>query len=317
MQETLRGKLEELGPDDILRILTVSRRTGILTLWRQGRKAVLRFRDGLLVGAAAPQAGPLLGELLVRRGVVGQETVDRALELQCREARGVPLGVLLRSRFGVEVRQLEPVVREQLEQIVMPLLGWSRGEYDFVPQTAVETVDAAYLDLLPLLTEHADVRGVEPAPPPAMAEPVRPPASFATVVVVDDDRELGRCLVLGLEGEFTAIALTSAEEALAEIDRLYRDGFRPAVVVDLIMPRRDGKGMLAGLELVRSVRERFPGVALVAVTDFHHAEAAAEVAAAGYPLLTKPRRGTVQGEPFTGYFEEVRTFLRGALSLIS
>lgn len=303
MQEALRGKLEDLGPDDIIRILAVSRRTGVLRLSLQERTAVLRFRDGLLVGAEAPQPGPLLGELLVRCGVVGQETVDRALAVQRQEDVGVPLGVILRSRFGVELRQLEPVVREQLAQIITPLLSWSRGEYDFIPLAVIETVDAAYLDPLQVLAEYVGQ--------PAAPLPVPP------VVVVDDDRDLLRCLKQGLEEAFVVTALTVAEDALAEIDRLCREGSRPAVVVDLIMPRQDGSGMLAGLDLVRSVRRRFPDLLLLAVADFHHAEAAAEVTAAGYPLLEKPRRGSVQGESFTRFSEEVRKFLDGAYPRIS
>ena len=45
----LHGKLEELGLDEILQIIGISRRTGILTLTSQGREAVLYIRDGLLV----------------------------------------------------------------------------------------------------------------------------------------------------------------------------------------------------------------------------------------------------------------------------
>lgn len=54
MQSGLHGKLEELGLDEILQIVGVSRRTGIPTPESRGREAVPQFRDGPLAVLLPP-----------------------------------------------------------------------------------------------------------------------------------------------------------------------------------------------------------------------------------------------------------------------
>jgi CheY-like chemotaxis protein len=65
------------------------------------------------------------------------------------------------------------------------------------------------------------------------------------VLVVDDDEDIVTALVMFLESAgFTAEGVTSAEAALARL----RAGFRPcSMVVDILMPARDGWALVAEL----------------------------------------------------------------------
>ncbi len=325
MQDSLRGKLEELGLDEILQIVGLSRRTGILTLRCNGAEAALHFKDGLVVCASSSEIRQTLGELLVKHGIVEQEMVRQALALQQHEGSRERIGVILRDRFQVELQQIERAVREKMATVVMTLFPWTDGEYDFVSVSEVATVDSAYLDPLQLMAGHGGtldkliaegmrhaeylngVRKDNEVPVVSAAESI---PSIPAVVVADDDVEMGRCIARGLAGEFSVFSVTSTADALTRVDSLCREGQQPLVVVDLIIPKADGSGVLGGLDLVRQIRTRFPAVQLISISDFHHAEAVLELSTMGCPCLVKPRRGATQGEPFTRFMEELRAVLQ-------
>ena len=73
------------------------------------------------------------------------------------------------------------------------------------------------------------------------------PGEERIVVLVDDDELVRERLSTLLTGcGFTVHDFSKTEDTLIKIDFLYRDGFRPTVLVDLIMPRMDGSGILGG-----------------------------------------------------------------------
>lgn len=333
MQDSLHGKLGELGLDDILQIIAVSRRTGILTLKGTGREAVLQFKDGLVVSAASTELRRPLGELLVKAGV-DAAVVSQALDMQQRHAMPERIGVILRSLFKLDLLQIERIVREQMETVVMSLFPWGQCEYDFVPVQHVDTVDAAYLDPLQLLMEHGDeieeliAEGLRQTPDMTETAPLlsretmlvaaqQTGAADTTVlpaaVLADDDEELSRAVARALSGQFTVVSAARTEDALVRIDTLFKEGVRPAIVVDLIMPRMDGSGVLGGLELIQIVRGNFPELPVIAISDFRHDDAMEELAAIGCACLMKPRRGDIQGERFPVFVNELTAFLRSSI----
>jgi CheY-like chemotaxis protein len=91
---------------------------------------------------------------------------------------------------------------------------------------------------------------------------------------------------------------------------LFRTGISPVVLVDLIMPKMDGTGVLGGLELIQLLHRNFSGVSIIALSDFHHADAVQEVSGLGYPFLNKPRRGDVKGETFITFIDDIKSTLR-------
>ena len=328
MQTGLHGKLEELGLDEILQIVGVSRRTGILTLKSRGREAVLQFRDGLLVRVTSTGFQQSLGELLIRNGAATPEMVQQALVIQQQEQFRERIGTILHHRFNVDLQLIEQTVREQISNVLMTLFAWTEGSFDCAPLD-VETVDAAYLDPVQLILELG-----EKSPEQLVAEAVRvqqqlgadegrepveeileptvlePEASLPALVIVDDDSCMAEALADELQRWFKVSAFTKSEEALVKVDALFRSGSCPVVLVDLIMPKMDGTGVLGGLELIRLLQRNFAGIRLAAVSDFHHAEAVSELSGLGCPFLIKPRRGDTQGEQFASFLSNVKDILQ-------
>lgn len=328
MQSGLHGKLEELGLDEILQIVGVSRRTGILTLKSRGREAVLQFRDGLLVRVTSTGFQQSLGELLIRNGAATPEMVQQALAIQQQEKFRERIGTILHHRFNVDLQVIEQTVREQISNVLMTLFAWTEGSFDCSP-LEVETVDAAYLDPVQLILELGDS-----APDQLVAEgmklqqalgadeghdlveevveltPLAPKqATLPPLVIVDDDTALTEAVAEAFGQWFDVSPFTHSEEALVKIDALFRTGADPVVLVDLIMPKMDGTGVLGGLELIQLLHRNFKGLNIFAISDFHHADAVQELSDMGYACMNKPRRGDTKGDQFGSFVQNLKAAL--------
>ncbi|GFO56684.1 hypothetical protein GMSM_36910 [Geomonas sp. Red276] len=379
---SLVGNLEDLGLGEILQIVSLSRRSGVLSLQSRGREARVIFRNGQVIRAISTTFQQNLGEALIQKGVIDLPTLKRALSIQAEEGFTQLLGVLLIDRFGIPHDAIEAVVREQIENVVYSLFAWAEGTFEFELQEVAER-DAAvdtlqfmlkqglnpqYLAMegsriideqrhreesgegeedvsggseenvdfaFDLLQEKSvpeekaaatpklppiDVPFPEPMARPAAAEAVvdpfaahpgggsldftpteeapEPAAAFAQggepLVLVDDDPGTLEALapLLGRQG-YRVYPVGRSEDALIRVDTLYRDGERPAVVVDLVMPRMDGTGIVGGLELLELLKANFPELSVLAVTDFPNEEGQKRCRGLGVPILVKPGQGEI------------------------
>ncbi len=84
------------------------------------------------------------------------------------------------------------------------------------------------------------------------------------VLVVDDEPSAARQLAIALELEgLQACTAGNADDALAEIEASHATNPVDLVVVELMLPRRNG------LELARELRVRHPGVRIVLTGSYH------------------------------------------------
>jgi CheY-like chemotaxis protein len=106
-------------------------------------------------------------------------------------------------------------------------------------------------------------------------------------------------------------AMTRSEDTLIKVDAICRGGEQPTVLVDLIMPKMDGSGVLGGVELLELLHVNFKDIPIIVMTDYRHADAEVRVRDMGYAFITKPRRVEI-GNPdvmqdFLGHlFDEVQ-----------
>lgn len=319
---SLVGNLEELGLGEILQIVSLSRKTGVLSLNSRGRDGSVFFRQGQVVRAASSTYQQSLGEVLIQKGVIDLAVLRKSLAFQQENGFRERLGVILVKNFGVPQDVIEEVVREQIENVVFSLFAWAEGTFRFEVQNSIETVDGTKLDPLQFMLDqglnpqflamegtrildekrHAaevgfvgdgfsddtdfdfDLIGAPAAV--VSAEPVLKP-----IVVVDDDGQTLRTLSDRLtEKGFVVHAMTRSEDALIKVDTLHRTGERPVVLIDLIMPKMDGSGVLGGVELLELLRNNFKELQLIVMTDYHHADAESKIRDLGCSCITKPRR---------------------------
>jgi len=123
------------------------------------------------------------------------------------------------------------------------------------------------------------------------------------VVIVDDDAPTLRTIADGLtERGFVVHPMTRSEDTLIKVDFLHRSGERPVVLIDLIMPKMDGSGVLGGIELLELLHNNFKDLQLMVMTDYHHAEAVKRVRRLGYTFFNKPRRVEINTPAIMGRF---------------
>lgn len=333
---SLVGNLEDLGLGEILQIVSLSRKSGILALHSRGREGRVVFRQGQVVRATSTTFQESLGEVLVRQGVIDLPTLRQALSVQEEEGFQERLGTILIKRYATPVDKIEDVVREQIEKVVYSLFSWAEGTFEFELQDNVEVVDDTKMDPLQFMLDQGlnpqflamegsriidekrhrgeDLEADAPLPDlassaeesvdisfglleTAAASPQAPaetPVERTLLVMVDNDVAIHQALVAPLsESGFDVSPFVRSEAALAEIEALYRGGVRPAVLVDLIMPRMDGTGVLGGVELLGLVKNKFPGLSVLAMADYHNSAAEREVRRMGFPLIMKPRSSEI------------------------
>lgn len=314
---SLAGNLEDLALGDIVQIISLSRKTGTLSLRRKEQHGFVRFRDGQVVHARSSEEQRFLGEVLVERGFADASSLNRALLLQKQQGGRERLGRILINTFKVDAKAVENVAREQIKQVMQVLFTWEEGTFEFDLREDVETVDDLSIDPVQFMleqglnphlllsgdtfteTDEGPLPGLPAEPHDAvvsaamLAEPA-PRRTGHTVVLVDDDtatlESLSACLS---DRGWKVETFRNGEEALVTIDDLYRHHGIPTVIIDLIMPRMDGSGILGGLELLELLHGNYPDLPVVAMADYHNLEAERKVLGMGVPFILKPRRNEV------------------------
>lgn len=129
----LEGALKDFGPADILQLLSIQRKTGILTLEGRMDRIRLLFHEGNIVSAESKRRGEAnrLGKVLVKKGLIKEEELQTALEEQ--RATGAKVGNILIKKGIVERRQIQEILTSQITETVVHLFAWKEGTYEFVP----------------------------------------------------------------------------------------------------------------------------------------------------------------------------------------
>ena len=128
---SLVGKLEDLGLAEILQIVSLSHKSGVLKLNSCGRTGTIFFRDGQVTRATSSAFPEHLGDLLLRSGMIEPDTLRQALLIQQTLSCGRRLGQILAAEFGVERTAIDALVSAQIEQIVYSFFAWGEGGFVF------------------------------------------------------------------------------------------------------------------------------------------------------------------------------------------
>src|SRR5436305_10732522 len=120
---SLLGRLEDLSLTDIIQIVYLSRRTGVLEIVDdRGRHTVL-FRHGLVVNASSPEH-PDLVSWLETNGLV---PAPRVGVLRKMEESGIPSGAAAVEMNLISSADLAEAVRARVQSVVVPLLECREG----------------------------------------------------------------------------------------------------------------------------------------------------------------------------------------------
>jgi CheY-like chemotaxis protein len=348
---SLVGNLEDLSLGDILQIVSLSRKSGVLSLASRGREGKVVFRDGQVIRATSTMFRENIGDLLVRKSLVDIPTLKKAVSIQKKSDLPPPrLGDIIAEHFGVPKDRIEEAVKEQVERIVYNFFAWMEGTFSFElgepsemgattlnplqfmldqglnPQwlamegsrilderrhrgeSVEEEVSESVVDMESLLElEEEPSSGRETMkenPSSSEAEPAAPStaAPGMQVLLVDDDPPTAEGIrrALGALG-YSVSAFNEGNEFLAAVEVATRAGEAPALLVDLIMPRLNGTGILGGIELLQNIKKRFPQLAVFVMSDHSNLEAEEKVRQFGVSaVMPKPKKNEIRDERGAG-----------------
>jgi hypothetical protein len=140
------GRLDEVSIPDLLHLISWGEKTGKLTLARQDAEGLLVFRKGKILYAASNSPREALGNILICKRLISEDTLLGALAKQHASERERRLGAILIEVGAITGKTLETVIREQIEKVMAEFFLWQSGYFRFeamdIPDAGEPDVDA-------------------------------------------------------------------------------------------------------------------------------------------------------------------------------
>ncbi len=321
---SLVGKLEDLGLGEILQIVALSGKSGILHVKSRGRTGKVFFHKGKVVNAFSDAYRVSLGEFLVRKGYVKQDIINKALELQKQNNFKEKLGTILINNFNIPKEKIEECVVDLIEKSVFSLFYWTEGEFQFELTDEIKREDISvdfmqydlsqnsglnpqflamegtrildearkggeqeYSEPFSEQKDSASISLTQEAEPSKEGEIL----SYKPSILYFDDYDLLRNVVAkrlmqkGLD-IMTADTLIDAKQKLSQ---LINNEKNPIIVTSLIAEKENGEGILGGLELINLV-PKGRDIPIFVCCDYHIPDAEEELKQWNATLIKKPKR---------------------------
>jgi CheY-like chemotaxis protein len=137
---SLLGRLEDLSLTDIVQIVYLSRRTGVLEIIDSNGRHTVLFRQGLIVNGSSPEY-PDLAAFLEARGLIA---AGSGKLLHQMEENGIPAGTAIMEMNLLSKDDLSNAIRERILDVVAPLLLSKEGEFNFILSDSISSLDIEY-----------------------------------------------------------------------------------------------------------------------------------------------------------------------------
>jgi hypothetical protein len=134
----LEGTLRDFSFADILQLISLQRKTGVLTLKHEDKLVTISFLDGCIVGSStlSQHSEDRIGLILLKRGEITEQELSAALRRQ--EETLQRLGRILIESKVVSLDTLREALEQQILQIVYRVFRWSDGDYHFSQEKTVD-----------------------------------------------------------------------------------------------------------------------------------------------------------------------------------
>jgi hypothetical protein len=153
-----KGTLTEFKVPDILQLISLQKKTGILTFTSDEGFITLIFQSGMIVGVDSfPKKLEMrVGNVLVKQDFISEEMLQRALDIQKRTNQKI--GEILIGMGLIGRETIQGSLRIQAIQIVLSLFKWKRGEYNF---KIMDSLEEGMIIVEPISTDNLIMEGVQ------------------------------------------------------------------------------------------------------------------------------------------------------------
>jgi len=125
------GRIEDVCVTELMQFLALNAKTGKLALSSRDGHGVVVIRNGRIIYAGSNSLRDAFGNILIRRGIVTEETLAEALERQHRTATDKRLGAILIEMGAMGQAELEDIMRHQTQEVLLELAAWRGGFFRF------------------------------------------------------------------------------------------------------------------------------------------------------------------------------------------
>ena len=133
----LKGDLSTIGLGEVFQMISMSQKEGTLVVEDgESRKAIYFGKEGVQLLSTGRRKGFRIGDILVRAGKISQEKLKEVLEQQKTSKR--LLGEELVHSGHVTRKDIQDVVRAQIEEEIYDLFLWKRAAFEFIEGPPVE-----------------------------------------------------------------------------------------------------------------------------------------------------------------------------------
>jgi hypothetical protein len=134
----LKGTLKDFSLADILQLIGIQRKTGVLNLHGPEDLVSISFVQGSIVSAesATRRLEDRVAETLLKQGCFTEEELERARATQQQTLDR--LWLLLRHQQSVTSDEIRRALHLQVERIIYPVFRWTDGEYSFIQEAEID-----------------------------------------------------------------------------------------------------------------------------------------------------------------------------------
>ncbi len=130
---SIKGNLNEASLPDVIQLLSLGKKTGVLSLSDRKNFGDIFFKNGKVIYCSIVNREDRIGQILLNQGVITDEMLEKALQIQEDENHNVRLGDILVNMGSISREMLNNSVRRQITDTIFTFLTWEDGFFNFEP----------------------------------------------------------------------------------------------------------------------------------------------------------------------------------------
>ena len=123
------GNLNTVSLPDVFQLIFTSKMTGALKITKDKDEKIIYFKSGMLIFATSNDSQDLFGNILVKKGRISREDLNKVIAGQ---QSGKKIGALLVEKNLFTREEIIEGLKMQIEEIVYSLFGWKDGLFEFL-----------------------------------------------------------------------------------------------------------------------------------------------------------------------------------------